>query len=161
MVILTILLLLLQDIWDHFKEAKKDRLTTLEILSRLHQMEERSWPDWYGKAISSTSVAKLLKPFGIKPGRWKDSGQSERGYLKKDFIDPALRFLHDAPDTTLKNKALDEYLPDTENEKVSGDKDDNSFKNKAVSSGSTQNPVPTAENKDCGNNGNPLFGGTL
>ncbi len=44
-----------------------DRIATSEVVSELIVMEERPWADWRrGRPLSAQSVAKHMKPFGIK-----------------------------------------------------------------------------------------------
>ena len=130
-------------------------------------MEERPWPDWYGKQISASSVAKLLKPFGIVPKQFKDSGKKERGYLKTFFIEPISRYQNGTAGTDLKNNGLGEFPNGTEGEEVSDKKFMNSFKNNLVPGVPGKSRLLEGEkekitqNKDSGNDGNSLWEATI
>ena len=62
-------------------------------------MEDRAWPEWgrLKKPLTKTGLAKLLKPFGVKPGGVRIGDKTPRGYQLEDFSDAFLRYL---PPTT-------------------------------------------------------------
>ena len=58
-------------------------------------MEDRPWGEWKrGKPLSGVSLARLLKPFGIKPIQLKEDGQNKRGYELKQFEDDLARYTY-------------------------------------------------------------------
>jgi putative DNA primase/helicase len=62
-------IMLLEDIQCIFIEHGSDRLTSAEMARELSEMEDRPWPEWHqGRPITAPQVAKLLEPFGIRPG---------------------------------------------------------------------------------------------
>lgn len=69
-------------------EGTVDRLTSAELVSSLAEMEGQPWPEWHnGKAISTTQLAKLLKPFGIVPGTIRTATGTAKGYHRDAFAD--------------------------------------------------------------------------
>ncbi len=58
---------LLRDIRDVFARNDADRLKTSELLWALASIDEAPWGNWYGRQIHAQQLAKLLKPFGIRP----------------------------------------------------------------------------------------------
>jgi putative DNA primase/helicase len=91
--------LLLQDTKCIFGESSDDRISTATLLSRLHELEGRPWPEWKnGKPISPTQLARLLKPYGISPTTFRiASGAPCKGYLKANFTDAFVRYVdHEA-----------------------------------------------------------------
>ena len=85
---------LLADIQELFKSADTDRLPSTQIATGLARREDRPWPEFRkGSAITVRQVARLLKPFGIKPkARWID-GKTQQGYQITDFQDAFSRYL--------------------------------------------------------------------
>jgi putative DNA primase/helicase len=85
--------MLLQDIQKVFAEHDCKRLWTKNLVNKLVVMEDRPWSEWKrGKPLSGVSLARLLKPFGIKPIQLKEDGQNKRGYELKQFEDDLARY---------------------------------------------------------------------
>ena len=62
----------------------------------LGEMEERPWPEWRrGQALTQSGLAKLLKPFGVKPRLHRIAGETKakRGYDRQDLEDAWTRYL--------------------------------------------------------------------
>jgi putative DNA primase/helicase len=52
-----------------------DRITTQELLDGLNALTERPWADWHrGQGMTGRALARILKPFGIKPHKFRTSG---------------------------------------------------------------------------------------
>jgi hypothetical protein len=62
-------------------------------------IEERPWAEWgrSGKPITPTALARLLKPYRIKPKLEKINTKPVRGYEFADFVDAWARYLDAAP----------------------------------------------------------------
>ena len=85
---------LLADIRHIFGEAEVDRITTVDLLDRLHQDDEAPWADWFGKPLSARVLARLLKPYGVRPSTIKlPDGTTSKGYLLEWFFDAFDRYL--------------------------------------------------------------------
>jgi putative DNA primase/helicase len=86
----------LQTVFGH-----QERLPTKQILVALHAMDERPWSEYGIKAepMSAVQLAALLRPFEIVPGKWRDRGETVRGYRRDDFSDTWDRWLATPSDT--------------------------------------------------------------
>jgi len=88
-------IMMLRDIAELFatRPGRPDRIATTEIVNDLIAMEERPWADWrHGRPLSAQSVAKQMKPFGIKAKVLKLHGASARVYLQSDVEAAAARY---------------------------------------------------------------------
>lgn len=92
--------MLLTDIQDIFESAPTcTRISTEELLQKLHEMEDRPWPEWFkGKPITARQIAKHLKPFGIKPKKIRFSHATQNGYEPDMFKDAFRRYLSGTPE---------------------------------------------------------------
>lgn len=85
---------LLADLRTLFDTAKTDRLASTEIVAALTAMEDRPWPEWRdGRPLTPRQLAKLLEPFGIRPGARREGGAVFKGYLLESFDDAFARYL--------------------------------------------------------------------
>jgi hypothetical protein len=72
--------LLLADIRTVFDERGVDRIASASLAEALHEIEESPWAEWFGKPITQTAIAKLLKRFEIKPKVIRIGEETPRGY---------------------------------------------------------------------------------
>jgi putative DNA primase/helicase len=82
--------------------GQQERLPSKQILVALHAMEDRPWSE-YGKKqepITPHQLAALLRPFDITPKKWREGGQTVRGYIRADFTDTWDRWLTTPSDTS-------------------------------------------------------------
>jgi hypothetical protein len=85
--------MLIADCVAAFKERKADRLSTSDLIAELVKIEGRPWPEWSkGKPITPRGLAKLLKPFGIKPKVERAGDDQFRGYEAHAFTDAFSRY---------------------------------------------------------------------
>ena len=85
---------LLKDLRATYNEYKDtEYLSTDVILNRLCEMEESPWGDLRGKAITSRVLARMLKPYGVRPKVHRHGTITLRGYAREDLHDPWLRYL--------------------------------------------------------------------
>lgn len=90
---------LLTDIREIFSHKAADRIRTSDLLAELVKLEERPWAEWrHGKQLSPVQLARLLKPFDIRPkDLWftliGSKGQTAKGYLAARFEDAFRRYL--------------------------------------------------------------------
>jgi hypothetical protein len=86
--------LLLSDIRRTFITKDTDRLPSAELASALAGIETSPWGEWsHGKPITPIGVARLMKPFEIRPHPVRDGAKVSRGYEKSDFEDAWRRYL--------------------------------------------------------------------
>ena len=85
---------LLKDIRDVFVEIPGDRMPSVLLVTALIGKEECPWGDLKGKPLDARSLARLLKPFDIRPhGVRLDDGTTPKGYYTQDFVDAWSRYL--------------------------------------------------------------------
>lgn len=71
-----------------------DRLPSSEVCENLAGLNERPWLEWnHGKTINQRQLAKLLKPFGIKPDVIRIGQSTPRGYEVGQFAEAFDRYL--------------------------------------------------------------------
>lgn len=87
--------LLLADIRDAFhKPDEMQSIFTQDLLDDLCGREDRPWGEWKaGKSLSAGQLARLLKPFGVRPGPLRDGARTGKGYALRDFADAFARYL--------------------------------------------------------------------
>ena len=92
-------ILLLTDIRAIFAERSMVRLSSVELCRTLEGMETRPWPEWKnGKPISPTQLARVLKPFKVRPVTYRTpDGGTVKGYQQDHFAEAWNRYL--GPDT--------------------------------------------------------------
>jgi hypothetical protein len=85
---------LLADIRQVFGSRNVDRMPSAELVDALVAIETSPWAEWSrGKPISASKLARLLKPFGVKPDKIRFGDQTLSGYERADFEDPFTRYL--------------------------------------------------------------------
>jgi hypothetical protein len=85
-------------------EPSIDRVLTKQLLEVLHAHEERPWAAYErGRPLGPATLARLLRPFGIRPVMLRlASGRIGRGFRLDSFADSFARYLPPlAPVTTL------------------------------------------------------------
>lgn len=93
--------LLLADLRDIFGAA--DRMPSEAIVTQLVALPERPWAEW-GKShrpITQSGLARLLRPFGVKPDVIRYGETTPRGYMREDLEPIWERYLssdHDEED---------------------------------------------------------------
>lgn len=84
--------LLLCDIAKIFEKWKSDSIGSNSLVDELCGMEESPWAEWRrGNPISVQGVAKLLKPYDVRPTR----DRAARFYRREAFIEAFDRYLSD------------------------------------------------------------------
>jgi len=86
---------LLADIREEFVAVRLDRYASEQLVNVLNRREDRPWPEFGrdGRGLTAKRLASLLKPFGIKPNRWRVDGSFIRGYSLSDFEETFGRYL--------------------------------------------------------------------
>jgi len=71
-----------------------DRKATHALLLALMALPESPWKDiGYGQGLTDVTLARILKPYGIKPISYRNGERTERGYLRGMFTDSWDRYL--------------------------------------------------------------------
>ena len=85
---------LLADIRDIFQQGQETMMPSVDLVQHLVEIEEHPWGDWGRppKNISQHQLARLLRPFGIRPRQlW--TGQKVRGYHLEHFQEAFSRYI--------------------------------------------------------------------
>jgi putative DNA primase/helicase len=105
--------LLLADVRAAFTARDADRLTSDELVASLTALEGRPWPEWRaGRPLSTNQLARLLKPFGVKPRVLRVGDRTPRGYERAEFSDVWARYL--APPAAPEAEEGSPFPPETE-----------------------------------------------
>jgi len=134
--------MLLEDIQKLFNELYIDRITSVGIADNLGKMEERPWPEYgkTGKPITTRQIARLLKPFGIKPVTHRFGIDTAKGYLLESFKDSFSRYLDDlsvTPSQPINEEGFSDNQSVTE------------VTDRTVTDVTDKNQQDTASHKDC------------
>jgi hypothetical protein len=85
---------LLRDIRAVFDDEGLDRIASAHLAVVLTSFEESPWGPRYGKEFDPRALARLLKPFGIKPHSIRiDDVGTPKGYHSEQFTDAWARYL--------------------------------------------------------------------
>ena len=97
--------LLIGDIYEIFQEFNWERCSTVELLRRLNELDDRPWGGWSdGKGLNGRSLANRLRPYGIRPGARRLPGEKPfKGYEKDQFTEAYERYCRGGK-TTLPSK---------------------------------------------------------
>jgi hypothetical protein len=85
---------LLADIRTVFQTKGSDRLSTMELLTDLAEIEASPWAEFnHGKPLTPTTLARLLRPFDILPRDVRVDSRVLKGYEREGFGDAWMRYL--------------------------------------------------------------------
>ena len=141
--------MLLADMEIIFSQRGADRIVTADLIAALVDMEDRPWAEWRrGQPVTFTSISRLLKPYGIKPDKWRVKLDSERGYLRAACEDAFSRYLRPntatppvplaTVATSLKDRGFLENRVATKGHSVASQLSEKANENNAVASVATQ-----------------------
>ena len=89
---------LLRDCRTVFNESGEDRLATRKLLRRLRAPDDAPWRSLRGEPLNATTLAGMLKPYGIRPKKIREGEDTFRGYRRAWFKDAWERYLPAAPE---------------------------------------------------------------
>lgn len=85
--------MMLRDMAEIFASRRVDRIASVELVGDLLIMEDRPWSEWrHGKPITAQTIAKLMKPFGVKARLLKLNGTNQRLYLRTEVDNASSRY---------------------------------------------------------------------
>jgi Protein of unknown function (DUF3631) len=104
---------LLADIRDVFDSSRAEKLSSIELLSSLAEIETSPWADWkHGKPLNAVGLAHLLRPFLICPRTIRVDDATPKGYLRDSFLDAWGRYLSQRePSVTLDPDTTPQHPP--------------------------------------------------
>jgi hypothetical protein len=66
------------------------------LVSTLVNMNDRPWREWKrGRPLTEDSLARLLKPFNIRPKKMRIGGNATRGYFTVKVLEAAERYVRE------------------------------------------------------------------
>lgn len=71
----------------------RDRLSTIELLHALNELEESPWGDLRGKPLDARGLSNRLRRYGVKPKPVRVGSEVVKGYAAEDLHDPWGRYL--------------------------------------------------------------------
>jgi hypothetical protein len=132
--------MLLRDTMEVFAEQAKDRMQSSELVAALIEMEDRPWPEWrHGKPMTATSLARLLKPFGLKPRKMRLGHYTLNGYQRSELEAAHVRYCPPlppeagTPEHSNENNGLGGFQLGTNGTNVPGSNAANSLKSNTCS----------------------------
>jgi uncharacterized protein DUF3631 len=116
--------MLLSDVQSIFTRRKTEKLSSEDIVSELVGIDERPWAEWRrGNPLSKNALARLLKPFDIKPKTIRTGGVTFKGYLLGSFQDAFARYLPNPADPTVTPSQVNNDAASRENQTVTPETD--------------------------------------
>ncbi|OGO51921.1 MAG: hypothetical protein A2148_04545 [Chloroflexi bacterium RBG_16_68_14] len=91
---------LLADVRCIFEERGAERLSSAELVAALVAVEEAPWGDLKAKPLDERKLARLLKPYGIRPHTVRIEDKTPKGYQRAAFEDAWSRYLPHIPART-------------------------------------------------------------
>jgi putative DNA primase/helicase len=89
-------IMLLQDFKALFRRQGNEPLASAFVAGQLQQMEHRPWPEFSrGQPITQNAIARLLKPFKIRPKQVIVDGRKKQGYHPDQFTWAFKRYVPD------------------------------------------------------------------
>ncbi len=140
---------LLQDIRRLFKDRKADKLSSADIVTHLETLTDRPWPEWKNdKPMTQVQLARLLKPFKVKPKSIREGEITFKGYILEQFEDVFSRYAPSTDNRTVTPSQVNagagssDFQSVTENGRVTD-----------------QNPLKPLQDNDCYGvtGGNPVY----
>jgi Protein of unknown function (DUF3631) len=92
--------LLLKDIYSILNDI--DKIQTSKLLENLNSIDESPWSSYnYNKPLDGSGLARLLKPYNIRPKTIRFEKDTDKGYHTSQFEDAFERYLrhHETPVT--------------------------------------------------------------
>jgi len=91
------------DIRSVLEARKLERISSTALAEALNADEEAPWGDLYGKPLTTRALAKMLKPFGVRPRSVRfDDNTTAKGYHREQFNDAFGRYLDSlSPETSV------------------------------------------------------------
>ncbi len=113
---------LLADIRDIFATSKINTLSSATLVEALVQLEDRPWPEWKsGKPLTQNQLARLLKPFQIKPSVQRIGTKTPSAYVFESFQDAFKRYLPGVQTSTVQQRSNDGEFDDSQTSTRKGD----------------------------------------
>ena len=94
--------LLLGDVRAVFDSHGTERLASKSLAEALVGLDDRPWAEWRrGKPLTTNRLARVLKPFDVRPKTLRIGVTTTKGYDVGWFKDAFARYLPSTPDPTV------------------------------------------------------------
>jgi hypothetical protein len=110
---------LLNDIRDIFNRTNADRMASIDLIEALIDIDESDWAEYRGvrddqspRKLSPGEMARLLKPFGIRPrsvwpaAKRRKGTSSRKGYWRSQFESAWARYCAPAAGTAAQSNKI-------------------------------------------------------
>jgi len=77
--------------------GEEDHISTEHLLDKLVRLEESPWGEVRGKPLGPRGLARLLRPYEIRPANLRTEIGIVKGYRRSDMVDAWSRYLHPLP----------------------------------------------------------------
>jgi hypothetical protein len=85
--------MLLNDVAAIMEDKREDQ-TAHGLISVLVRLDDRPWSEWRrGQPMTKTSLARLLRPFGIRPKDVRDGAATMKKYQKTAVMEAKVRYV--------------------------------------------------------------------
>ena len=89
---------ILADIRSIFTDKNLTQLHSQDLVDQLIEMDDHPWVEWkHGKPMTKTSLARLIKPYGVRSKSVRTHFGVRRGYTITQFQDAFARYLPHSP----------------------------------------------------------------
>jgi hypothetical protein len=85
---------LLHDLRELFSQESTDRMSSIDIVSKLNNLDESPWGGFGEHGLDARGLARRLGKYGIRPTTHRfDGTTTAKGYLRADLTDAWTRYL--------------------------------------------------------------------
>lgn len=76
----------------------RETVPTDELLDEINGNDELPFGGWGERGLTARRLAALLRPYGVRPDKWRDGDKTTRGYVRDAHLDDAFtRWLPPSP----------------------------------------------------------------
>lgn len=88
---------LLADIRSVFEGKATERMFSHALVAALIDIEEAPWSDLFGRALTKTKLAQMLRPYDVAPRSTRVGDETRKGYARESFSDCWARYVTPPP----------------------------------------------------------------
>jgi hypothetical protein len=78
-------------------ERDNKDMTAQDLVSALTGLDDRPWSEWRrGHSITKTGIARMLKPFKIRPKKVRTGTNTKKVYLRTSLVEAKARYVDEA-----------------------------------------------------------------
>ncbi|MCC5976170.1 MAG: DUF3631 domain-containing protein [Rubellimicrobium sp.] len=100
--------MLLRDMMEIFDKRRASHIGTSDLVGELIMLEGQPWQEWkHGRPITSHGVARLMRPFDVRPRNVRELSSVLKGYQRADVYGAFIRYAK-----TPTSEPLHRYTPE-------------------------------------------------